>query len=59
MTNIFVDIPVLLEHRSKVVKCVFLGYHLTIESNIPFLLCVSTEITFNILYFRPTKSKTF
>jgi hypothetical protein len=33
MTNIFIDIPMLLEHRSQVAKCVFLGYHLTIESD--------------------------
>jgi hypothetical protein len=35
MTNIFIDILILLEHRSQVVKGVFLGYHLTIESNTP------------------------
>jgi hypothetical protein len=35
MANIFINIPILLEHRSQVVKYVFLGYHLTIESNIP------------------------
>jgi hypothetical protein len=34
MTNIFVNILIILEHRSHVAKCVFLGYHLTIESNI-------------------------
>jgi hypothetical protein len=32
MTNIFIDIPILLEHRSQVAKGVFLGYHLTINS---------------------------
>jgi hypothetical protein len=59
MTNIFIDIPILLEHRSQVAKGVFLGYHLTIESNIPLLLCGSTEITLHVLRFRPTKPKTF
>jgi hypothetical protein len=43
MTNIFIDI----------------GYHLTIESNIPLLLCDSIEITLHVLRFRPTKLKTF
>jgi hypothetical protein len=38
MTKIFIDIPILLKHRSQVAKGVFLGYHLTIESNIPLLL---------------------
>jgi hypothetical protein len=33
MPNIFINIPILLEHRSQVAKGVFLGYHLTIESN--------------------------
>jgi hypothetical protein len=37
------------------VKGVFLGYHLTIESNIPLLLRGSTEITLHVLCFRPTK----
>jgi hypothetical protein len=32
MTNIFIDIPILLEHGSQIVKGVILGYHLTIES---------------------------
>jgi hypothetical protein len=58
MTNIFIDIPILLEHRSQVAKRVFFGYHLTIKSNIP-LLCGSIEITLYVLYFRPTKPKTF
>jgi hypothetical protein len=35
MTNIFIDILILLEHRSQVVKDVFLKYHLIIKSNIP------------------------
>jgi hypothetical protein len=50
MTNIFIDIPILLvlEHRSHVVKDVFLGYHLTIESNISLLLCGSTEIKLGV-----------
>jgi hypothetical protein len=59
MTNIFINISILLEHRSQVAKGVFLEYHLTIESNIPILLCGSTEITLHILRFRPTKSKNF
>jgi hypothetical protein len=58
MTNIFINILILLEHRSQVVKCVFLGYHLTIESNILLLLCGSTEIILHVLRFRPTKPKT-
>jgi hypothetical protein len=58
MTNI-IDIPIHLEHRLKVAKCIFLGYHLTIESNIPLLLRGSTEITIHVLCFRPTKPKTF
>jgi hypothetical protein len=58
MSNILIDIPILLEHRSQVAKCVFLVYHLTIESNIPFLLCGSTKITLHVLRFRPTKPKT-
>jgi hypothetical protein len=45
MTNIFIDIPILLEHRSQIAKDVFLRYHLTIESNISLLLCGSTETT--------------
>jgi hypothetical protein len=49
----------LLEHRSQIVKGVFLEYHLTIESNIPLLLRGSAEITLHVLYFRPTKPKTF
>jgi hypothetical protein len=32
MTKIFIDITILLNHRSQVAKCVFLRYHLTIES---------------------------
>jgi hypothetical protein len=59
MTNIFIDIPILLEHRSQVAKGVFLRYHLTIESNIPLLLHGSTEITLHVLYFISTKPKTF
>jgi hypothetical protein len=59
MTNIFIDILILLEHRSQVAKGVFLRYHLTIESNIPIFLSDSTEITLHVLHFRPTKSKTF
>jgi hypothetical protein len=59
MTNIFIDISILLEHRSQVVKCVFLGYHLTIESSISLLLSGSTEITLHVLHFKPTKPKTF
>jgi hypothetical protein len=59
MTNIFIDIPIFLEHRSQVAKGVFLEYHLTIESNIPLLLSDSTEITLHVLCFRATKSKTF
>jgi hypothetical protein len=59
MTNIFIDIPILLEPRSQVAKGVFLGYHLTIEPNIPLLLCGSTEITLHVLSFRPTKPKIF
>jgi hypothetical protein len=59
MTNIFIDIPILLEHRSQVSKGVFLGYHLTIESKIPLLLCGSTEITLHVLRFRPIKIKIF
>jgi hypothetical protein len=34
MTKIFINIPILLKHRSQVAKGVFLGYHLTIESNL-------------------------
>jgi hypothetical protein len=59
MTNIFIDIAIILEHQSQVAKYVFLGYHLTIEFNISLLLHGSTEITFNVLNFRPTKPKTF
>jgi hypothetical protein len=54
MINIFIDIPNLLKHQSQVAKGVFVGYHLTIKSNIPLLLHGSTEITLHILYFRPT-----
>jgi hypothetical protein len=42
MINIYVDIPILLEHRSQIEKYVFLGYHLTIESNILLLLVTDT-----------------
>jgi hypothetical protein len=58
MTNIFIDIPILLEHQSQVVKGVFLGYHLTIESNIPLLLYDSIEITLHVLHFRATTTTT-
>jgi hypothetical protein len=59
MTNIFIDILILLEHQSQVAKDIFLVYHLTIESNISLLLCGSTEITLYVLRFRPTRAKTF
>jgi hypothetical protein len=59
MTNIFIDIPILLEQRSQVAKGVFLRYHLTVKSNIPLLLRGSTEIILHVLYFRPTEAKTF
>jgi hypothetical protein len=59
MTKIFIDIPILLENKSQVAKGVFLGYHLTIESNIPLLLRRSTEIIIHVLCFRHTKHKTF
>jgi hypothetical protein len=59
MTNIFIDTPILLDHLSQVAKGVFLGYHLTIESNIPLLLCGSTEITLHVLHFRLIKPKIF
>jgi hypothetical protein len=49
MTNIFIDILILLEHRSQVVKDIFLRYHLTIESNISLLLCGTTEITLHVV----------
>jgi hypothetical protein len=59
MVNIFIDIPILLEHRSQVVKGVFLKYHLIIESNITLLLYGSTEITPHVFRFIPTKPETF
>jgi hypothetical protein len=59
MTNIFIDIPILLEYQSQVVKGVYLGYYLTINSNIPPLLHGRAEITLHVLYFRPTEPKTF
>jgi hypothetical protein len=59
MANTFIDISILLKHRSQIAKCVFLGYHLTIESNIPLLLRDSVEITLHILCFRLTKTKIF
>jgi hypothetical protein len=59
MTNIFINILILLKHQLQVVKYVFLIYHLTIESNTPHLLYGSTEITFYILHFRHTKLKIF
>jgi hypothetical protein len=37
MTNILINIPILLEHRSQVVRDVFIGYHMTIKSNIPLV----------------------
>jgi hypothetical protein len=43
MANIFIDIPIFLEYRFQVAKGVFLGYHLTMESNTPLLLCGSTK----------------
>jgi hypothetical protein len=46
MTKIFIDIPILLEHRSHVAKGVFLGYHLTIESNIPSSCVVTLKSHF-------------
>jgi hypothetical protein len=59
MTNIFIDTPILLEHQSQVTKSVFLKYHLTIESNIPLILCGSTKIVLHVLHFRHTKPKTY
>jgi hypothetical protein len=59
MTNISIDILIILEHQFQVVKCVFVEYHLIIESNILLLLCGSTEITLHVLCFRPPKPKTF
>jgi hypothetical protein len=38
ITNIFIDIPILLEHRSQVAKNVFLGYQLTTEYSVLDLL---------------------
>jgi hypothetical protein len=51
MTKIFIDISILLKHRSQVAKGIFFGYHLIIESNIPLLLCGSTEITLHVLCY--------
>jgi hypothetical protein len=59
MTNIFINILILLKHRFQVAKDVFLEYHLTIESNILQLLYGSTKITLHVFRFRPTKAKTF
>jgi hypothetical protein len=59
MTNIFINIPILLEHRFQVTKDVFLVYHRTIESNIPLLLYGNTEIELHVLCFRHTKTNTF
>jgi hypothetical protein len=49
MTNIFIDIPILLEHQSQVANGVFLGYLLTIESNIPSSSVVALKSHF--MYF--------
>jgi hypothetical protein len=62
MTNIFIDIPILLEHRSQVVKGVFLGYLLTIESNIPSSCVVALKSHFmyfalDLLNLKPFASK--
>jgi hypothetical protein len=57
MTNIFINISILLEYQSQVVKDVFFEYHLTIEFNISLLLCGSTEITFHVFRFRSIKPK--
>jgi hypothetical protein len=46
MTNIFIDISIILEHRSKVVKGVFVWYHLTIKSNIPYSCVVAHKLHF-------------
>jgi hypothetical protein len=46
MTNIFIDISILLTHRSQIAKCVFLGYHPTIESNIPCSCVVALKSHF-------------
>jgi hypothetical protein len=46
MTNIFIDTPILLKHRSQVTKYVFLKYHLTIESNIPSSYVVALKLYF-------------
>jgi hypothetical protein len=32
--SIFIDISIRLEHQSQIGKVVFLGYHLTVESNV-------------------------
>jgi hypothetical protein len=57
MTNVFINITILLEHQSQVAKGVFLEYHVTIESNIPLLRGIA-EIILHVLCFRPTKHKT-
>jgi hypothetical protein len=62
MTSIFIDILILLEHRSQVAKCVFLKYHLTIESNIPLYYMVALKLYFmysilDLLNLNPFASK--
>jgi hypothetical protein len=50
MTNIFIDIPILQEHRYQLVKDVFLGYHLTIESNIPsYVVALKSHFMYSVL----------
>jgi hypothetical protein len=46
MTNIFIDIPILLEHQSQVSKDVFLRCHLTIKSNIHSFYVVVLKLYF-------------
>jgi hypothetical protein len=58
MTIIFIDISILLDHLCQEAKDVFLGYYLTIESNIPSSYMVVLKSHY-VLCFRSTKSKTF
>jgi hypothetical protein len=51
MANIFIDILILLEIQSQVAKCVFLKYHMIIESNIPpsYGVVLKSHIIYSIL----------
>uniref|UniRef100_A0A0A9HSW1 Uncharacterized protein n=1 Tax=Arundo donax TaxID=35708 RepID=A0A0A9HSW1_ARUDO len=58
MAHIFIDVTILLQHRSQISKGIFLRYHLSIKANLILLVPSSTKIAHHVLSFSSTKSKT-